>query len=423
MKNVIKMSLATAIMMSVGAVSVHADDGISILDNVKVSGEIRPRYEMVDTNNAVNNANAITNRLVLGAGADLLGTDWLSGYAEMTDVHALNSNYYDGGQSATTTDYNGVADTPQTRVTQAYLDFKYKKTKLRYGRQMFNLDNLRFIGAVAWRQMPQTYDATTIFDSSIEGLDLMASYVTKVNTIFADDTTIVVPRSASVDQDSVLLNAKYKAMDALTVTGYGYLLENFADTYGIALTGSPKISDTLTLNYRAEYAMMTDASLTENPTATQKNADADYINLELGMNMSGILAGVNYEVQSGDSDTTDGENNTFSTPYGTNHAHNGWADKFLKTPTEGLVDLNFMVGYASKEVGVFKAIYHDFSSDVDSIDYGTELDLLYKRAIPGVKGLTGMLKYADYSADSSQTGSLGTDTQKFWVMLDYKFSN
>lgn len=417
MKNVIKMSLATAMMMSVGALSIQADDGISILDNVKVSGEIRPRYEMVDTNNAVNNANAVTNRLVLGVSGDLFGTDWMSGYAEMTDVHALNSNYYDGGQSDTTTDYNGVADTPQTRVTQAYLDFKYKKTKLRYGRQMFNLDNLRFIGAVAWRQMPQTYDATTVFDSSIEGLDLMASYVTKVNTIFADDTTIVKPRSASVDQDSVLLNAKYKAMDALTVTGYGYLLENFADTYGIALTGSPKISDTLTLNYRAEYAMMTDASLTENPTLKQKNADADYMNLELGMNMSGVLAGINYEVQSGD-DVNNGENNTFSTPYGTNHAHNGWADKFLATPAKGLVDLNVMAGYSGKEVGVLKAIYHDFSSDVDSVDYGTELDLLYKRAIPGVKGLTGMLKYADYNADT-----FSVDTQKFWVMLDYKFSN
>jgi hypothetical protein len=418
MKNVIKMSLATAIMMSVGTVSAQAADGISILDNIKVKGEIRPRYEMVDTNNATNNANALTNRLVLGVGGDIAGTDWLSGYAEMTDVHALNSNYYDGGQSDTTLDYNGVADTPQTRVTQAYLDFKYNKTKLRYGRQMFNIDNLRFIGAVAWRQMPQTYDATTIFDSSIEGLDLMASYVTQVNTIFADDTTIVKPRSDSSDTDSVLLHAKYKAMDALTVTGYGYLTENFADTYGIALTGKPKISDGLTLNYRAEYAMMSDASLTDNPTPTQKNADADYYNLELGMNMGGILAEIGYELQSGDDTPADGENNTFSTPYGTNHAHNGWADKFLATPTEGLIDMDIMVGYKSKELGVLKAVYHDFSSDVGSIDYGTELDLLYKRAIPGVKGLTGMLKYADYDADS-----LSVDTQKFWVMLDYKFSN
>lgn len=405
MKNVIKMSLATAMMMSVGTISAQAaDDGISIFDNVKVSGEIRPRYEYVDQDNT-NDANALTNRLTLGVNADLFGTDWLSTYVEMTDVHNLNNNYNSTANGET--DHAVVADPEQTRLTQSYVDLKYKKTKLRYGRQMFNLDNLRFIGAVAWRQMPQTYDATTIFDSSIEGLDLMASYVTQVNTI----------TTATKDQDSVLLNAKYKAMDALTVTGYGYLLENFGDTYGVALTGNPKISDTLTLNYRAEYAMMGDASLTENPTATQKNADADYYNLELGMNMSGILAGINYEVQSGDSDTTDGENNTFSTPYGTNHAHNGWADKFLATPAQGLVDLNVMVGYKNKDIGLLKAIYHDFSSDVDSVDYGTEIDLLYKRAIPGVKGLVGMLKYADYDADTHSV-----DTQKIWAMLDYKFS-
>jgi alginate export protein len=397
MKNVIKMSLATAMMMSLGTVSAQADDGISIFEDVKVSGEIRPRYEFVEEDNAKPNANALTNRLVLGVSADLLGTDWLSTYVEMTDVHNLNDNY---NSTANGQPNSIVADPEQTRLTQSYLDLKYKKTKLRYGRQMFNLDNLRFIGAVAWRQMPQTYDATTIFDSSIEGLDLMASYVTQVNTI----------TTATKDQDSVLLNAKYKAMDALTVTGYGYLLENFGDTYGIALTGKPKISDTLTLNYRAEYAMMGDASLTESPTALQENADADYYNLELGMNMSGILAGINYEVQSGDNDLTDGENNTFSTPYGTNHAHNGWADKFLATPTQGLVDLNVMVGYTNKELGVLKAIYHDFSSDVDSLDYGKEI---------------GMLKYADFNSDNSGATLTGgdVDTQKFWVMLDYKFSN
>ena len=84
-----------------------------------------------------------------------------------------------------------------------------------------------------------------------------------------------------------------------------------------------------------------------------------------------------------------------------------------------------MVGYKSKEVGVLKAIYHDFSSDVGSLDYGTEIDLLYKRAIPGVKGLGGMLKYADFSSDNSGATLTGgdVDTQKFWVMLDYKFSN
>ena len=412
MKTIIKMSLATAMMMSVGTVSAQADEGVSIFDNVKVKGELRPRYEMVDENNAKPNANALTNRTVIGIGADLFDTDGLSTYIEMTDVHALNPNNYNGLDGAGNPN-SVVADPEQTRMTQAYLDYKYGKTKFRFGRQMFNIDNLRFIGAVAWRQMPQTYDATTIFNNSIEGLDLMASYVTKSSGV-----TLGFNNS-----DIGILHAKYKALDALTVTGYGYLVENLGDTYGIALTGKTKASD-IGLSYRAEYAMMVDASMTENPTAFQKSADAEYYNLELGMNASGILAGLNYEVQSGKSASdTSAERKTFVTPYGTNHKFNGFADKFLGTPAQGLVDANIMVGYKSKDVGVFKAIYHDFSSDVDSVDYGTELDLLYKRAIPGVKGLVGLLKYADFSSDNSGATLTGgdVDTQKFWAMVDYKF--
>jgi len=408
MKNMIKMSLVTAVMMSVGTLSAQAaDEGVSIFENIKVKGEIRPRYEMVDADNAASNANALTNRLVLGVNADLLGTDWLSTYVEMTDVHATNDNYNstDNGQTGNQV----VADPEQTRVTQAYLDFKLNKTKLRTGRQLMNLDNQRFVGAVGWRQMPQTYDAFSVIDNTVKDLNLLASYVYQRNAIFAGTRY-----DGLKDTDTVFLNAKYKVMDELTVTGYGYLIGSLHDTYGVALTGSVPVSDSLKVSYRAEYAMQTDASI-ETASNGKPAADASYINLELGMNMSGVLAGLNYEVLSGVSGA--GET-AFTTPLATLHKFNGWADKFLGTPAGGLVDANLMVGYKSKDFGVAKAIYHDFTSDVGSTDYGTELDLLYKRAIPGVKGLSGMLKYADYSADT-----FNVDTQKFWAMLTYKFSN
>jgi hypothetical protein len=149
------------------------------------------------------------------------------------------------------------------------------------------------------------------------------------------------------------------------------------------------------------------------------------------MNMSGILAGIGYEVQSGmtDSEAADfdngGDNKTFSTPLGTNHKFNGWADMFLNTPDFGLEDANVYVGYKSKSFGTFKVVYHDFQSAEENIDYGTEWDAVYTRAIPGVKGLKGMLKYADYNGDDSlSSGNLyAADAQKFWVMLDYKFTS
>ena len=434
------MSLVAAVVAGMSSVSAQAADGISILENIKVKGEIRPRYEMVDTNNNTGNANAVTNRLVLGVGADIAGSKMFSVYGEMTDVHAVNPDNYNGLDDSNPNNKNVVADPEQTRLTQAYLDIKGGGALLRSGRQMINLDNQRFVGAVGWRQMPQTFDGFLAAYTGVENLHLAAAYLTSVNRVFAPGGVDNTPaKPDELNTKTIVLHAQYKVADYLTVTAYDYMLgagtgDNSgatngvgSDTMGIALTGKPKLSDSLTLNYRAEYAVMVDPTL-DSPQyrGTNDGYDADYYNLVLGMNMSGILAGINYEYQSGKATgDTSTDNKTFKTALGTNHKFNGWADVFLSTPVQGLEDLNLMVGYKSKQVGVLKAVYHEFTSAEDSIDYGKEIDLLYKRAIPGVKNLTGMLKYADYSADDSAASGnpKATDVQKFWVMLDYKFSN
>ncbi len=415
MRHLFRTSLATAILMSFAPAALYANaDEIILMDNIKVKGELRPRYEMVDEDNTNSNANALTNRLVIGVDADLFGTKWLSGYAEMTDVHAANNNYNSTNNGQT--GYSVVADPSQTRITQSYLDFKLGKTLFRAGRQIVNLDNLRFIGSVNWRQMPQSLDAYAVVDNTVDKLDILAAYVTQVNTVKADS-------SNSFQTSTVVLHAKYKASKAINVTGYGYLIGSLHDTYGLALTGKTGMSGTK-LSYRVEYAMQTDASM-ETASLGKPNADADYMNLKLDANMSGFLVGAQYEVLSG----TDGSGSktTFTTPLATLHAHNGWADNFLATPAEGLVDMNVTVGYKAKGFGVAKAIYHDYSSDAGSINYGSELDLLYKNSVPGVKNLTGMVKAALYSGgDSVASGNYtkqATDKTVFWVMMDYKFGS
>lgn len=405
MRKMIKMSMAAVMMMGISSVSVQAE-GVDVLSNIKADGQIRARYEMVDKDNTTPNANAFTNRLAIGVGADLLGTDWLSAYAQMTDVRALNSNYNDGYAGNGAEAHQVVADSEQTRLTQAYIDVKMGKTKLRMGRQVINLDNQRFVGAVDWRQMPQTFDAYTLTDSTIENLNLFASYVTQVNTIAYDGTT---------DTRTLLLNGSYKVMDELKVTAYGYLIGTTHDTYGMSLTGSAKVSDGVKVSYRAEYATQTDPSMENSGTnADLVNVDADYMNFTVDADVSGFLVGAQYEVLSGISGAGD---TAFSTPLATLHAHNGYGDIFLTTPAGGLVDMAATLGYKSKDLGMLKATYHDFSSDVGSADYGTELDVVYTRAIPGVNGLNGMLKVVDYDADT-----YSIDMTKFVAMLDYKFA-
>lgn len=424
MKKIVKMSLAAAMMMGVSVVSAQAD-GMDILTNIKADGQIRARYEMVDTNNATPSANAFTNRLSLGVGADLFGTNWLSAYAQMTDVRALNNNYNDAYAGNGTENNNVVKDPEQTRLTQAYIDLKYGKTQLRVGRQAINLDNLRFVGTVDWRQMPQTFDAYTLTNSTIPNLDLFASYVTQVNGVGHDSVTTEIK-----DTRTILLNASYKVMPELKVTAYDYMIgtgtdghTSGSDTYGIALSGDVK-AGAAKLNYRAEYAKQGNPSM-ENSGYSNSGikVDADYINLEIGANINGILAGIQYEVLSGKGSASE---TAFQTPLATLHAHNGWADMFLTTPTKGLEDLSASLGYTAAGFGTLKAIYHDYTSEVDSINYGTELDVVYTRPCGLVKNLTATLKYADYRAgDTVAEGNYAAqavDTTKFWAMLDYKFA-
>ena len=64
----------------------------------------------------------------------------------------------------------------------------------------------------------------------------------------------------------------------------------------------------------------------------------------------------------------------FRTPLATLHAFQGWADLFLATPNAGIDDLFFNVKFGI-EKWQLQAIYHDFSSESGSTDYGTEIDL------------------------------------------------
>ncbi len=395
-------SMILGSMVATQAAEAPCDDWYyNVLTNVKVKGEIRPRYEFVDADNGKDNANALTNRFQFGFTADVGFLKDVSITAEATNVIGNDEYFFPGRKVDPGENFQTVVDPIQSRITQAYIDYKLGNTLFRVGRQDVDLDNQRFIGTVDWRQMPQTYDAAAIVDNSIENLSILAAYVWRVSKVTKADFTT----------GSVLLHAGYKVMPELTVTGYGYLLEDIHDTYGIAATGKVGVGEGMNLSYRAEYAKQTDPSL-DNVT-NGLTADADYYNIQGMLNINSFLVGAQYEVLGAGNDG----NKPFYTPLATLHAHNGWADKFLlATPANGLVDANVMLGYKSAAFGVAKVIYHDFSSDEGSSDYGTEVDAVYITKIPYLKGVKGMLKAAFYTADD-----YSVDTTKAWAMLDYKF--
>jgi hypothetical protein len=408
-----------ALPLVIGGLSVSAsaaEDGINILDDIKLSGQIRPRYEYADIDNGVDAGQALTSRIKLNASTGLFGVDGLHANIGLIGVYDFGwtSN---NGLTTGTANNDKIVDPATAMLSNLEVDYTINKTTLHAGRGQVNLDNQRFIGTVGWRQLERSYDTVFIADNSIKNLSVLAAWVYGYQGVNANDTT---------DTNSVLLHAAYTVMPELKITAYDYMLANIHDTYGLALTGKIKL-DTVKLDYRAEYAQQSDATMEiHTQTPTTGKADASYYNLDLGANVNGILAGVNYEFLSGAN--ASGTETAFTTPLATGHKFNGWADKFLTTPDGGLIDANVRLGYTAKGFGKFLAVYHDFTADTKrqndangnpTDDLGSEFDVVYSNKIPGVNGLTGLLKYADYSKGAVNNA---TDTTKFWAQLDYKFS-
>jgi len=423
-----------ALPLVVGGLSVSASaDGINILDNMKLKGEIRPRYENADDGIAGHsNADAYTVRTKLAVTADLLGVDGLSATVGVISVNNFGSHTYNPGDGHDYRDgdkpYAKVVDPQKSIISNAEINYTFDKTTLHAGRGQVNLDNQRFIGTVGWRQLERSYDSVFVANNSIKNLSVLAAWVYGFQGVNANET---------VDTNTVLLNAAYTVMPELKVTAYDYMIAGTHDTYGLALTGKVN-AGMAKLSYRAEYALQKDATMDihdQNDKAVSGStlgrkygqADASYYNLDLGANVNGILAGVNYEFLSGDGDGT-GDDTEFTTPLATGHKFNGWADVFLTTPTGGLKDFNVRLGYTAKGLGKILAVYHDFTADEDMADMsggttddlGSEIDVVYTNKIPGVNNLTGIVKYADYS--NGDAAGYTNDVKKVWVGLDYKFA-
>ncbi|MDD5211799.1 MAG: alginate export family protein [Sulfuricurvum sp.] len=411
----ITLSAVAVLSLAGGLSSTLGANDFTLFSDAKVNGEVRARYENVDLEDSGKmEANAYTVRATLGLEAKLLGVDGLSMKVDGTTVQTIGGTRYNDLSPTKDTRYEVVADPEQTRFTQAYLQYKYGATTAKAGRQIVNLDNQRFIGSVDWRQMMQSMDAVTVTNTSVAGLTLTGAYVYGYATVFDEPTW---------DSKSVILNGSYKVNDMVKVTAYDYMISSEkasygSDTVGLALTGDVPVAGAK-INYRAEYAKQGDASFKTIGTAKAQN-DAYYYNLDALANVSGVLLGAGYEVLSG-STGTDGKT-AFSTPLATLHKFNGWADKFLTTPTGGLVDASATLGYTAAGLGKAMVVYHDFTTDKSmggNSDLGTELDMLYTNAIPGVKGLNGLAKAAFY--DGGDVAGNNKNLNKVWVELDYKF--
>ncbi len=376
---------------------VFADSNIG---DLKV--DFRLRYEMVDQDNSLKDADALTLRTTMTYKSPTLHN--FSGVIEFEDSRqVLGINDYND-TIGNNTDYSVVADPETTELDQGYLQYKQAGFTAKVGRQVITLDNQRFVGAVGWRQDKQTFDAATASYKVTDKIDVSYSYISKRNRIFAD--------KKDIDAKDSLIHASYKSSYG-TLTAYGYLLEmddmpsNSLDTYGIRFKGQTKLANNDFL-YTVEFASQ------DNEMSGEKDRDADYMFAEVGYKFSGLTAKLGYESLGSDDAAY-----AFSTPLATLHAFNGWSDQFLNTPKEGLNDLYVSLA-GTLYGGKWAFVYHDFEADesTDLVDdLGSEINAVYSRGI--MKNISAGIKVASYSDGDSGAGKV--DTDKVWLWVNAKF--
>lgn len=465
-RNLVSLNICLALTTFAGhafaeeATAPAAEDGYTFMDSVKEGKNLtsfRLRYENVSQegdapapiNAPFKDANAFTLRSLIGWQTAPFHN--FSFGAQLINVGKLDNNYNDSTQQngpfnpaanqLNKLAYAKVVDPDYTGVNQLYIDWTgIKNTKFRLGRQQVNLDNVRFIGDIGFRQVMQVFDGVSVLNKSIPDTEVyLAHYeaVRQINTKLRTGGALEVA------------NVRYSISPSEFLIGYAYL-SNFEDlgfgnawfgpallnnpgklninadqsnkTLGLRLDGIHALNPNLKALYTAEYAKQTDYS------GGDSRIDADYYKLGGGVGIDNFTIRVDQELLGSNNGTY-----AFQTPFGTNHLFQGWVDKFLTTPKEGIRDTFVTATYRYDDF-LFFADYHQYNSDEDFFKvtggkgdkYGTEWNVAatYNYNI----NIIAKIEYGKYSESDqyqptvavTQAGRI-RDTDKLWLTAIYTF--
>ncbi|MDP2102282.1 MAG: alginate export family protein [Methylotenera sp.] len=299
----LSISVFSALFM-MWAAPLLAEDAVAaapetLLDAImhgKPMTNFRLRYESVDqeafqpapnASKKLDSAHAFTLRSLIGWQTAPYKN--FSFAAQLTDVHEFNHNFNDRRENLSEpgkANYANIVDPSFTDVNQLFVDWTgIKNTKVRLGRQQVNLDNVRFIGDIGFRQNMQVFDGISVLNKSIPDTEIFAAHFDQVRQI---NTEL---RQGDIE----IVNAKYRISPSESVTGYAYLVDvanlgqnngnPLADstaaqggnglgashdlvktattdasskTFGLRLDGVLAIDPTWKVLYTAEYAKQTD---------------------------------------------------------------------------------------------------------------------------------------------------------------------
>lgn len=379
---------------------------------VQPLGEARLRYESVDQADLSAESDALTLRV--RAGIEAKAGRW-SALVEGQGNLAIGDRYFDGLHGPATRPV--VADPQNIALARAQLRYTSPALTLTAGRQRLALDDERFVGSSGFRQNGQNFDAVRAEVTPLQGVKADLAYAWSVRTIWGIDGAGA--RQQAVSGDNLLGNLSV-ATPAGKLTAFAYLVDQneaavqgfrlSSQSYGVRLDGSQPIGKAK-IAWQLSYARQSDWHRNPNDYA------ADYWLADVAVDLGGPRVGAGYEILGAGSGRDGGATLTsFQTPLATGFKFQGWADKFLTTPPDGMRDLYASAGWGWKTLGPLKgvtvqAIYHAYRSDRRGRAYGDEIDLL---ASAKLGKCTASARYASYDADG-----FATDTDKYWLQLDW----
>jgi hypothetical protein len=397
----IRISVVLALLESASAHAGGLAPALSAAREMKPIVDLRLRSESVDQKGMAEDAEAITLRARLGFETGKAWNTTLLAEADLLWPFDTDYNSTVNGKTM----FPVVADAETYELNRLQLtNTSMPDTTLTVGRQRINLDDQRFVGNVGWRQNEQTFDSVRVVNKSIANVTVDLTYVDQVNRVFGKDSAVGRYNGANY-----LANVSYQLPAVGKLTGFAYLLDfreaprDSSETYGLRFTGERPVRK-IKVAWLASYARQQERA--NNPLRFEE----DFYTIELTGTFRQYSVGAGLEVLEGDGVRG------FSTPLATLHKFDGWADKFLTTPPNGLERRYVTLGYTTKGVGVLdtlaaNAVYHQFQSSRLAVDYGSELDLQVQAKWHRFNGL---LKYAGYQADR-----FAADTTKYWLEINY----
>lgn len=377
------ISVALAVFLATSPTVASAQDA-GVLDALRDGSPVvnfRLRHESVIDDRYDLHALAPTLRTILGYRTGSFSG--LSFYAEAEIISApLGDDTYHNAAGNGVSDRPTVADPVGVAMNQAYTRWSSEGTAITLGRQELVLGDSRFVGNGGWRQNHQSFDAAVLRTNVLTPIDVTYAFISEVQRVTGAQQAM----RSHVGELSAQVGALGTASVHAEVIDFVDAAALSTKTIGARLAGSRSAGRSATVLYDIALATQRDAA--DNPT--ERSANYSHVNAGVAVNAATFTIG--RESLGGSS-----EDGAFTTSLANTGKFNGWADEFLTTPTDGLVDLYLTVNTRVGAAAIL-ATYHDFTAATGDTRYASEMNVQVMYGLASGKSLGAQV--AHFMGDS-----------------------